>query len=71
MGQIFSVQTISDVYYLNITTKIFEKQIEICNKCNGLGNVKDNKCTEYISIHEFRTDFEDEHNYYPKCDKNY
>ena len=36
-------------YFLDISNKEYKKCYKTCKKCNELGNVKDNKCTECFS----------------------
>ena len=67
----YNNQTISNGYYLNISTGYYEKCYETCNKCNELGDENNNKCTECISTHEFKSDFDNDFNCYQKCDKYY
>ena len=67
----YNNETIQGGYYLNISKGYYEKCYETCNKCSELGNEDDNKCTQCISTHEFRTDFENDNNCYPKCNKYY
>ena len=62
---------ISDGYYLNTTTKYYEKCYSSCKKCNSLGNEKDNKCIECKTGYTIKTDFENDKNCYKICNYYY
>ena len=66
----YNKETISK-YYLNTDTGYLEKCYSTCEKCSELGDANNNKCTQCISTHEFKTDFENDYNCYEKCNKYY
>ena len=67
----YNNNTILEGYYLNINAKYYEKCYSTCKKCYGVGDINNNKCTECISTHEFKEDFENDNNCYEKCSKYY
>ena len=67
----YNNEKIPNGYYLNTTTKYYEKCYETCKNCSGFGDEKDNNCTECIATYEFKTDFENDNNCYKICDKYY
>ena len=56
-------------YYLNDSK--YYPCYETCNKCNELGNEKENKCTECKSNYSTKNDFENDNNCYINCPYNY
>ena len=67
----YNNKTILDGYFLNISSKYYEKCYSTCKKCNEVGDENNNKCTECFSTHEFKNDFENDFNCYEKCNKYY
>ena len=67
----YNNETILDGYFLNQNLKYYEKCYSTCRKCNEAGNTNNHKCTECISTHEFKEDFENDKNCYERCNKYY
>ena len=63
--------SISEGYYLNLTTKYYEKCYNSCKKCNDVGDVNNNKCSECKYGYEFKNDFENDNNCYEICNNYY
>ena len=67
----YNNETIPEGYTLNLESKYYEKCYSTCEKCFGFGDANNNKCSECKSTHEFKTDFDNDHNCYEKCNNYY
>ena len=67
----YNSSSISDGYYLNNISNLYEQCYSSCKNCYGNGNEKENKCTECISGYSFKEDFKNDKNCYFICNYNY
>ena len=63
----YNDDTISDGYYLNKTSELYEECYNTCKKCFDLGNETDNKCIECNNRYSFKNDFKNDNNCYLEC----
>ena len=67
----YNASTISNGYYLNLTTNQYELCYVNCKQCNELGDENDNKCISCISNYTLTIINETIQNCYPNCNYYY
>ncbi|MBO6195110.1 MAG: hypothetical protein J6O56_02045, partial [Bacilli bacterium] len=63
----YNESTISEGFYLNTETNLYEPCYSSCKKCNELGDINENKCTSCIDGYSFIINNNNKENCYPNC----